>query len=75
VSSSVLDGQTQIRGKCQYWRERMDEYDRWDPDVKFAAKKVICACFVEGRVWPVTVATLPEDCPERDHCRYHIPMY
>lgn len=72
---SVLDGQTQIRGKCQFWRERIDEYDRWDRDVKLPDKRVVCACFIEGRLWVATVSTLPEDCPQRDHCRYHIRMY
>ena len=72
---AALDGQTQIRGKCLYWRERMDDGDRWDPDVKPRDKRVLGSCFVEGKLWPVTVATLPEDCPERDHCRYHIQMF
>ena len=75
MSSTVLDGQTQIRGKCLYWRERMDEYDRWDLDVKPRDKRVLCSCFVEGKLWQVTVATLPGDCPDSEHCRYHIPMY
>ena len=75
VASTALDGQAQIRGKCQYWRERMDEYDRWDRDVRPADKRVTCSCFVEGRLWAVTVETPPADCPERDRCRYHIPMY
>jgi hypothetical protein len=75
LAAPVLDGQTQIRGKCQYWRERMDEYDRWDPDIKPADKRVTCACFIEGKLWRATVSTLPGDCPDRDHCRYHILMY
>lgn len=70
-----LDGQTQIRGKCQYWRERVDEYDLWDPDVKPRAKRVTGACFVEGRLWQYTVGTLPDDCPDCYHCRYHVAMY
>ena len=72
---ALLDGQTQVRGKCQFWRERADEYDRWDPDVKIPAKRVTCACFIEGRLWQVTVGTLPDDCPESDRCRYHIAGY
>jgi hypothetical protein len=73
VVSSALDGQRQIPGKCQFWRERMDEYDRWDRDVKPREKRVVCACFIEGKRWQVTAGTLPADCPDRDHCRYHIP--
>jgi hypothetical protein len=53
----------------------MDEYDRWDRDVKPQDKRVVCTCFIEGRLWLVTVSTVPDDCPHRDHCRYHIRMY
>lgn len=72
---AIPDGQTQIRGKCLYWRERADEYDRWDPDVKPLEKRVTCACFVEGRLWHATVGTIPGECPDHFHCRYHISGY
>lgn len=75
MRTSTLDGQTQIRGKCLYWRERVDEYDRWDPDVKASDQRVTCSCFIEGRLWRVTVVTLHDDCPDRFHCRYHITGY
>lgn len=68
----TLDGQTQVRGKCRYWRERMYEDDRWDIDVKRADKRVRCCCFVEGTFWEASVSTLPEDCPSRHACRYHV---
>lgn len=68
----VLDGQTAVVGKCQYWRERMDEDDRWDADVKQAAKRVRCSCFIEGTQWETLAGTLPADCPEATICRYHV---
>lgn len=75
MRNAIHDGQTQVRGKCHYWRERMDERDRWDPDVKPMAKPVTCSCFIEGRLWPVTAGTIPDDCPDRFHCRYHVQTY
>lgn len=70
-----LDGQTQVRGKCQYWRERMLEDDRWDLDLKLHAKRVACTCFVEGTRWEATVGTLPNDCPDQHACRYHVTTW
>jgi hypothetical protein len=70
-----LDGQTQVRGKCQYWRERMYEDDRWDTDLKPHTRRVRCSCFVEGTMWEATVGTIPDDCPEHDRCRYHIASW
>lgn len=67
-----LDGQTQVRGKCQYWRERMSEEDRWDSDIKASQKRVRCSCFIEGTQWDATAGTLPEDCPDALTCRYHV---
>ncbi len=68
----LLDGLTQVRGKCQSWRERMDEDDRWNSDLAMAAKRVSCSCFIEGTQWEATAGTLPEDCPEAATCRYHV---
>jgi hypothetical protein len=67
-----LDGQSQVRGKCQYWRERMNDDDRWDIDLKPHERRVMCSCFVEGDQWDATVGTLPDDCPDRFRCRYHV---
>jgi hypothetical protein len=72
VNPLILDGQTQVRGKCQYWRERMNEDDRWDTGVAAAAKHVRCSCFIEGTQWETTAGTLPEDCPDASVCRYHV---
>jgi hypothetical protein len=72
VNPLTLDGQTQVRGKCQYWRERMNEDDRWDSDVKYAAKRVRCSCFIEGTLWDATAGELPGECPDALTCRYHV---
>ena len=68
----ALDGQTQVRGKCQYWRERMIEDDRWDTGIKFSAKRVKCTCFIEGTQWDATAGELPTECPIALICRYHV---
>jgi hypothetical protein len=68
----VTDGYSPIRGKCNYWRERPHEDDRWDMTVKAPDKRIECSCFVEGKVWYATASTIPPDCPERFHCRYYI---
>jgi len=75
MNPKVLDGQSYVRGKCQFWRERMHEEDRWDLDVKRDKKRVRCTCFVEGTLWDTDVATLPDDCPSRWSCRYHIQAW
>jgi hypothetical protein len=72
VNALALDGQTNVIGKCQYWRERMNEDDRWDSDVKFAAKRVKCSCFIEGTQWDATAGELPDECPASLTCRYHV---
>jgi hypothetical protein len=72
VNPLALDGQLQVLGKCQYWRERMDEDDRWDADIKFNAKRVRCSCFIEGTMWDTLAGTLPTDCPDAATCRYHV---
>ena len=66
------EGLGAVSGKCTYWRERLHEDDRFDPDVKAADKRVTCTCFIEGTVWTSTVGTVMGDCPQRMHCRYHI---
>jgi len=68
----TLDGQTQVIGKCHYWRERMLDDDRWDTDVKYPDKRVKCSCFIEGTQWDTTVGELPSECPEERSCRYHV---
>lgn len=75
ATAMKLDGQTQVRGKCQYWRERLYDDDRWDIDVAPQARRVRCSCFIEGATWEATVGTLPEECPNRYTCRYHVPTW
>ena len=69
---SEMDGYAPVRGKCMYWREALSIDDKWDRRVKEEDRRVTCTCFVEGMGWQVTVATLPEDCPNKWHCRYYI---
>ena len=38
AATMKLDGQTQVPGKCRYWRECLSEDDRWDTDVKPLAR-------------------------------------
>jgi hypothetical protein len=68
----MSDGYAPIRKKCTYWRERRNEDDRWDPRTAKDDKRVECSCFVEGKLWLLTAATVPSDCPDRRHCRYYI---
>lgn len=68
----MSDGYSPVKGKCNYWRERPVEDDRWDMSVKKADKRVDCSCFVEGKAWMHTVADVPSDCPDALHCRYYI---
>lgn len=72
MNALVLDGTLQVEGKCQYWRERMDEDDRWDTGIKFPAKRVRCSCFIEGTQWDTVVGDLPADCPDAAPCRYYV---
>jgi len=72
VNPLTLDGQTAVVGKCQYWRERMSEDDRWDNDIKYALKRVKCSCFIEGMQWDALAGELPGDCPDALTCRYHV---
>ena len=61
-----------IRGKCTWWREDLNEEDRFDRGLKAEAKRVHCACFVEGGTWEFHVGDVPKDCPVNLGCRYHI---
>jgi hypothetical protein len=72
VHRLAFEGLTNVRGKCTYWRERMHDDDRFDPDVKEFDKRVVCNCFIEGTVWQTTVAALG-NCPQRWRCRYYVP--
>jgi hypothetical protein len=67
-----LDGFTPIRGKCFYWREKLNEEDRFDRRLKSNEWRVDCTCFVEGTRWCYTVDTVPSNCPLYLHCRYYI---
>jgi hypothetical protein len=67
-----MDGFTPIRGKCAYWRERMDEEERHSASVKAEDKRVVATCFIEGDRWVYTASTLPKDCPQRRQCRYYV---
>lgn len=66
------DGFSQVRGKCRFWRERLEEEDRFDSEVKPRDRRVHCSCFVEGIAWEVTVGTVPAECPLWYRCRYHM---
>ncbi len=68
----MSDGYAPVKGKCVYWRERLNEEDRWDVRLREDEKRVECSCFVEGDIWSVTTSTIPNDCPNRWHCRYYI---
>jgi len=67
-----MDGYSPIRGKCTYWRERMNEEDRHSIMVKKEDKRVECTCFIEGYSWMHTASTVPKECPERFRCRYYV---
>jgi len=66
-----LDGMSVVHRKCRFWRELLDEEDRFDSEVKPRDRRVHCSCFVEGLSWEVTVGTVPADCPLRSRCRYY----
>jgi hypothetical protein len=61
-----------VRGKCVYWREKLNDEDRWDTRIKREDRHVECTCFVEGHVWTVTATTTPPDCPNATRCRYYV---
>ncbi len=61
-----------IRGKCFYWREEIDDSQRFNTRVNEEDWEVRCRCFVEGTSWLHRVADVPSDCPERYRCRYYI---
>lgn len=67
-----MDEFSPIQGKCFYWREQLDDEDRYDTSVKKEDRRVECTCFVEGTRWPYTVDTVPDDCPDKWRCRYYI---
>lgn len=61
-----------IRGKCFYWREALNEEDRYNTRIKKGEGRVQCTCFVEGHGWTFTETTIPADCPNKRACRYYI---
>lgn len=67
-----MSGFSPIRGKCFYWREQVNEDDRYDPRLKSDQWRVLCSCFVEGDQWTFPASEVPGDCPERMRCRYYI---
>ena len=67
-----MDGFSPIKGKCLYWRERLDEDDRYSPRLKQDDWRVQGICFVDGDTWDYTLSTVPSDCPLRLKCRYYI---
>jgi hypothetical protein len=71
----TFEGLIAVGGKCAYWRERMHDDDRFDPDIKEQDKRVVCTCFIEGTSWQATAGTLMPDCPDRWHCRYYVPTF
>jgi hypothetical protein len=67
-----MNGFAPIRGKCFYWREQLNEEDKYDGRINKSDWRVNCTCFVEGDLWAFTVTTVPADCPRRFHCRYYV---
>lgn len=67
-----MDEFSPIRGKCFYWREQLDDEDRYNTRVKKEDWRVVCTCFVEGTRWLYTASTVPDDCPDKRRCRYYI---
>lgn len=67
-----MDAYSPVKGKCQFWRQVPNEEDRWDPTLAGGERRVLCVCWVEGDAWFVTNDTIPDDCPNRFHCRYYI---
>ncbi|MBN1193329.1 MAG: hypothetical protein JXA36_06540 [Coriobacteriia bacterium] len=63
-----------IRGKCFYWREHLNEDDKYDTRVEKGKRRVECSCFVEGDRWTYFEDEVPAECPVWQHCRYHIPF-
>jgi len=61
-----------IRGKCFYWRERLNDEDIYNTRIKKGDRRMQCSCFVEGHQWTFTESTMPPDCPNKLHCRYYI---
>jgi len=67
-----LNGFVPIKGKCLYWREHLEEEDRYDSRLKKDDWRVQGTCFVDGDTWDFTASTIPPDCPLRRKCRYYI---
>ena len=67
-----MDGYSPVKGKCKWWREQLNEEDRFDPRLKKGQRRVMCTCFVEGDYWVFTEDELPGDCPHARSCRYYI---
>lgn len=61
-----------VKGKCLYWREALNDEERWSSRLKPDEKHVDCTCFVEGDVWRFVVPEVPADCPNKRACRYYI---
>lgn len=68
----MSDGFMPIKGKCTFWRERMNVDDEFDVRLKKPEKRVDCSCFVEGDVWSFPAIEVPGDCPNNTRCRYYI---
>ena len=80
---NVLSGETRvtrlnigdpIKGKCTWWREFLNEEDRFDRELRAESKRVQCMCFVEGGAWEFQARDVPRDCPSSLGCRYHIRL-
>lgn len=68
----MRDPYAPVRGKCTWWREVPNETDRYDGRLKDGERRVGCSCFVEGKAWDFTAATVPDECPDSRYCRYYI---
>lgn len=67
-----MDQFTPVKGKCLYWREALNEDERWNVRLKPEQRHVDCTCFVEGDLWQFLIGEVPEDCPTKRSCRYYI---
>lgn len=67
-----VDAYAPIKGKCVWWREALDEEQRYNRNVRREDITVRCSCFVEGDFWTYRNADLPANCPRSRSCRYYI---
>lgn len=59
-------------GKCNYWRETLNDEDQHDVHLKKGERRVNCTCFIEGESWEFIEREVPSDCPNKRKCRYYV---